>query len=105
MVCQRHDFLTQTGVLGIMCFFHCPGFNGTNTRFCRETDNVTNTRFLGLLWTQTMLHLLAFVANQVLSPIRAYFGLFCPDFYSDIRDFTQILCRYLARILAAGTSV
>ena len=55
MVCQRHDFLTQTGVLGIMCFFHCPGFNGTNTRFCRETDNVTSTHFLGLVRTQTLL--------------------------------------------------
>merc|ERR550517_464389 len=33
-----------------------------------------------------------------------FLGLFCPDFYSDIRDFTQILCRYLAKKLAAGTS-
>ena len=88
----------------IMCFFHCPGSNGTTTCYCRETDNVANTRFLGHFCTPTMLHLRAFVANQVLSPIRAYFGLFCPDFYSDIRDFTQILCRYLSKISAAGTS-
>jgi len=33
MVCQRHGFLAQPGVVGIMCFFHCPGSNGTNTRF------------------------------------------------------------------------
>ena len=38
-----------------MCFFHCPGSNGTNTRFCRETDNVANMPFLGLVWTQTLL--------------------------------------------------
>ena len=104
MVCQRHDFLTQTGVLGIMCFFHCPGFNGTNTRFCRETDNVVNMRFLGLFWTQNMSHFRAFVANQVLSRLRVLLGLFCPDFYSDIEDFTQILCRYLPKKLAAKTS-
>ena len=71
MVCQWHGFLTQPDVLGIMCFFHCLGFIGTNTRFCRETDNVANTRFLGLFWTQTMSHLRAFVANQVLSRLRA----------------------------------
>ena len=51
-----------------------------------------------------MSHLRAFVANQVLWRIRAFLGLFCPDFYSDIRDFTQILCRYLPKKLAAGTS-
>ena len=28
----------------------------------------------------------------------------CPDFYSDIEDFTQILCRYLPKKLAVGTS-
>ena len=44
------------------------------------------------------------VANRILSRIRAFLGLFCPDFYSDIRDFTQILCRYLPKKLAAGTS-
>jgi len=95
MVCQRHGLLAQPGVLGIMCFSHCPGSNGTNTRFCHETDNVVNMRFLGIFWTQTMSHLRAFVANQVLSRIRILLGLFCPDFYSDIEDFTQILCRYL----------
>jgi len=88
----------------IMCFFHCPGSNGTTTCYCRETDNVANTRFLGHFCTPTMLHLRAFVANQVLSPIRAYFGLFCPDFYSDIADFTQIFCRYLPKKLVAKTS-
>jgi len=51
-----------------------------------------------------MPHLRAFDANQVLSRIRVLFGLFCPDFYSDIEDFTQILCRYLPKILAAKTS-
>ena len=54
--------------------------------------------------TWALSHLRAFVANQVLSRIRAFLGLFCPDFYSDKRDFTQILCRYLAKKLAAGTS-
>ena len=51
-----------------------------------------------------MSHLRTFVANQVLSRIRAFLGVFCPDFYSDIVDFTQILCRYLSKISAAGTS-
>ena len=51
-----------------------------------------------------MSHLRTFVANQVLSRIRAFLGVFCPDFYSDIEDFTQILCRYLSKISAAGTS-
>jgi len=87
-----------------MCFFHCPGSNGTTTCYCRETDNVANTRFLGHFCTLTMSHLRTFVANQVLSRIRAFLGVFCPDFYSDIEDFTQILCRYLSKISAAGTS-
>ena len=39
-----------------------------------------------------------------LSRIRAIWGLICPDFYSDIEDFTQILCRYLPKKLAAKTS-
>jgi len=51
-----------------------------------------------------VLHLRAFVANQVMSRIRTYLGLFCPDFYSDIEVFTQILCRYLPKKLAAKTS-
>ena len=51
-----------------------------------------------------MSHFRAFVANQVWSRIRNYFGVFCPDFYSDIEDFTQILCRYLPKKLAAKTS-
>ena len=54
--------------------------------------------------TWALSHLRAFVANLVLSRILAFWGLFCPDFYSDIRDFTQILCRYLPKKLAAGTS-
>ena len=54
--------------------------------------------------TWALSHIRAFVANQVLSPIRAYFGLFCPDFYSDIADFTQIFCRYLPKKLVAKTS-
>ena len=70
--------------------------------FVAKLMNVANTPFLGLFWT--MSHLRAFVANQVLSRIRAYLGLFCPDFYSDIGDFTQILCRYLPKKLAAKTS-
>ena len=51
-----------------------------------------------------MSHLRAFVANQVLLRIRVFLGLFCPDFYADIEDFTQILCRYLPKKLAAKTS-
>ena len=51
-----------------------------------------------------MSHLRAFVVNQVLSQIRVLLGLFCPDFYTDIEDFTQILCRYLPKKLAAKTS-
>ena len=39
--------------------------------FVATLDNVANTRFLGLFWTQTMSHLRAFVANQVLSRLRA----------------------------------
>ena len=69
----------------------------------------------------------AFVAKLVMSQIRVFwvfFGLrlcriyalllrirfcrdyarFCPDFYSDIEDFTQILCRYLPKKLVVGTS-
>ena len=65
---------------------------------------VANTRFLSLLWTQTMSHLRAFVENQVLLRLRVVLGLFCPDFYSAIEDFTQILCRYLPKKLAAKTS-
>ena len=51
-----------------------------------------------------MSHLRAFVANRVLLQISAFWGLFCSDFYSDIEDFTQILCRYLPKKLAAKTS-
>ena len=51
-----------------------------------------------------MSHLRAFVANQVLLRIRVFLGVFCPDFYSDIENFTQILCRYLPKKLAAKTS-
>jgi len=63
---------------------------------------VWQLRAFGMTWA--MSHLRAFVANQVLSRIRAFLGVFCPDFYSDIEDFTQILCRYLSKISAAGTS-
>ena len=31
-------------------------------------------------------------------------GLFCPDLYSDIEDYAQILCKYLPKKLAVGTS-
>ena len=44
-----------------------------------------------------MLHLRAFVKNQVLLQMCSFLGLFCPDFYSYIEDFTQILCRYLPK--------
>ena len=54
--------------------------------------------------TWALSHIRAFVANQVMSQIRAFLGLFCPDFYSDIEDFTQILCGYLPKILAVKTS-
>ena len=59
-------------------------------------------RASGMTWALS--HIRAFVANQVLLRIRAFLGLFCPDFYSDIRDFAQILCRYLPKKLAFGTS-
>ena len=55
----------------------------------------------GVTWA--MSHLRAFVANQGLSRIRAFF-MSCPDFYSDIEDFAQILCRYLLKKLDFGTS-
>ena len=55
----------------------------------------------GVTWA--MSHLRAFVANQVLSRIH-FSGSFCPDFYLDIEDFTQILCRYVPKKLAAKTS-
>ena len=45
--------------------------------FCRESHFVANTRFL---------------------------GLFCADFYADIWDLTQILCRYLDKKSAAESS-
>ena len=51
-----------------------------------------------------MLHLRAYIANQVLSRIGVFWGLFCPDFYSDIEDFTQTLCRYLPKKMTAKTS-
>ena len=31
------------------------GFNRTNTRFCRESDDVATRCFFGLVWTQTLL--------------------------------------------------
>ena len=42
--------------------------------------------------------------GQILNsaPVR---GVFAPEFYSDIEDFTQILCRYLHKKLAAKASV
>ena len=69
----------------------------------------------------------AFVAKLIMSRIRVFwvffglklcciyslllrirfcrdYALFCPDFYSDIEDFTPILCRYLPKKLAAKTS-
>ena len=104
MVCQRHGFLAQQVFYGLCVFVHCPGSNGTNTRFVAKLIMLQIRLFLGLFWTQTVLHLRAFVANQVLSRIRTYLGLFCPDFYSDIEDFTQILCRYLPKKLVAKTS-
>ena len=60
--------------------------------------------FWVFFWTQIMSHLRAFVANQVLSRMRTFLGLFYPDFYSDIEDFTQILCRFLPKKLVAKTS-
>ena len=71
--------------------------------FSQETDLCGN--YVPLM-TWAMLHFCAFVANKILSRIRAFLGLFCPDFYSDIEDFAQILCmcRYLPKKLAAKTS-
>ena len=51
-----------------------------------------------------MSHLRAFVANQVCREYAFFWVCFCPDFYSDIEDFTQILCRYLPKKLVAKTS-
>ena len=50
------------------------------------------------------MHSCSFVPNQLLSRICAFLGLFCPDFYSDIEDFSQILRRYLHKKLAAEAS-
>ena len=94
MVCQRHGFLAQTDVLGIMCFSHCAGSNGTNARFCRETDNVMNMRLSGLFWTQTLSHLRAFVTNQVCRKYPFIWVYF-------VQTFTQtfkILLRFCADI-------
>ena len=55
MACPMHGIAAQPGVLGIIYLFYCPGFTGTNTRFCDESDNVANMRFLSLVWTQTLL--------------------------------------------------
>ena len=83
-----------------MCFFHCPGSNGTTTCYCRETDNVANTRFLGHFCTPTMLHLRAFVANQGLSRIRTFLDVLSRlllrhcGFYS---DFVQISAQKIGR--------
>ena len=94
MVCQRHGFHAQPGVLGIMCFSHCPGSSGTDTRFCRETDNFVNMRFLGLFWTQTMSHLRAFVANQVCREYAFFWVCFVQTFTQTLR----ILLRFCADI-------
>ena len=61
----------------------------------------TKRSSLGVTWAMSQLP--AFVANQVLREY-ALFYMFYPDFYSDIEDFTQILCRYLPKKLADGTS-
>ena len=94
IVCQRHGFLAQPGVLGIMCFTHCPGSIRTNTRFCRETNNVVNMRFVGLFWTQTLSHLRAFVANQVCRDNAFFWVCFVQTFTQTLR----ILLRFCADI-------
>ena len=54
------DFITRQTYVVITCFWRDMGYIAF-TRFCRESGFVTNTR---------------------------HSGLFCPDFYSDIEDFT-----------------
>ena len=72
--------------------------------FCRKTDNNANLPFFGSFLDSDCVAFTClcresgFVANTHL------FGFVCPDFYSDIEDFTQILCRYLPKKLAVGTS-
>ena len=75
-------------------------FNGTSIR-----DFITRQTYVVIMRFWRNMGYVAFVANQVLSRIRAFLDLFCPDFYSDIEHFTQILCRYMPKKLAAKTSV
>ena len=77
-----------------MCFTHCPGSIRTNTRFCRETNNVVNMRFVGLFWTQTLSHLRAFVANQVCRDNAFFWVCFVQTFTQTLR----ILLRFCADI-------
>ena len=66
-----HDFITKQTYVVI-------------TRFCRNMGYVASMRFC---------------RESSFSRIRAVWGLFCPDFYSDTEDFSH------DRKLAAGTSV
>ena len=46
----------------------------------------------------------AFVANRIFVANTRFLRLFCPDFYTDISDLTQILRRHLNKKLAAEAS-
>ena len=45
-----------------------------------------------------------FVANRIFVANTRFLRLFCPDFYTDISDLTQILRRHLNKKLAAEAS-
>ena len=75
-------------------------FNGTSIR-----DFITRQTYVVIMRFWRDMGYVAFAANQVLSRIRAFLDLFCPDFYSDIEHFTHILCRHMPKKLAAKTSV
>ena len=45
-----------------------------------------------------------FVANRIFVANTRFLRLFCPDFYTDILDLTQILRRHLNKKLAAEAS-
>ena len=45
-------------------------FNGTNMRFCCKIDDVAKKRFLGLIWTQTLLRESRFDSESNLESIK-----------------------------------
>ena len=94
MVCQRHGFLAKPGVVGIMCFFHCPGSNGKNTR---SVAKLKMSR-IRVFWVFSGLRLCCIFA--LLSRIRfcCEYALFLICFVQTFTQTLRILLRFCADI-------